>query len=250
MVRCLLAAFLVFLILAGRVQAGDLGDCQGAEGVVVGDPASVISACTPYAEKGETTAGLRIGLAYEFGNAPVKDVPRAYQWYRISDGLLAYYFAKTGDLTGWMKVTVENVELRARFTKLDISRIVSPGDKILGIRSAREWLRRRSFLTADMAKIFDQDLAGVLSDAAIYGDAQTTSLALEEGINPNSRSGPGYTPLILAAKRNQLAIVKLLLAHGADPSLQDDSGQSALSAASRGGYADIVAALRAAGARD
>ena len=54
------------------------------------------------------------------------------------------------------------------------------------------------------------------------------------------------TPLHLAARRGAVDVVRMLLAAGADASLQTKSGQTALELAEANGKAEAAAALRAA----
>lgn len=74
--------------------------------------------------------------------------------------------------------------------------------------------------------------------AAYRGSAETLRLLLDAGTEVR----PGKTPLLFAAMSGDLENVKLLLAHGADPSA------AALASAVTFGYVDVVQALIAAGA--
>ena len=57
-------------------------------------------------------------------------------------------------------------------------------------------------------------------------------LLLDRGANPDLAAGPGSPPpLILAAGDTDPTFVNLLLAHGADPSVEDESGVTALARA-------------------
>ena len=51
------------------------------------------------------------------------------------------------------------------------------------------------------------------------------------GANPNARDESGRTPVMWAAARDQLSILKDLLDKGADPNLQDKNGVSTLTVA-------------------
>ena len=64
----------------------------------------------------------------------------------------------------------------------------------------------------------------------------------------NSKTG-GRTPLWRAARAGRTALVELLLAHGAQPGIQDDSfqGLTPLHAAALGGHAEVAKQLMAAG---
>ncbi len=74
--------------------------------------------------------------------------------------------------------------------------------------------------------------------ALIYAvdDAEKTRLLLEHKANPNTRSGEGRTALLLAAARSGSGpVVKLLLDHGADVSLNDATGRTVLTFAATSG---------------
>jgi ankyrin repeat protein len=66
-----------------------------------------------------------------------------------------------------------------------------------------------------------------LHSAVSVRDEEATRALLEAGADPNVRQQGGYTPLHAAAHNDDVALVELLLAHGADASLQTDDGQSA-----------------------
>ena len=53
----------------------------------------------------------------------------------------------------------------------------------------------------------------------------------------------GYTPLHIAAKKNQVDIARLLLDHGAKPNCESKNGYTPLHLASQEGHTDIVELL-------
>ncbi|GAA5857323.1 hypothetical protein JCM9279_000296 [Rhodotorula babjevae] len=59
----------------------------------------------------------------------------------------------------------------------------------------------------------------------------------------NERDAYGYAPLHLATDRGHAAVVKVLLAHGADRSLPDEDGNTALDLARLAEHDDLVALL-------
>lgn len=106
------------------------------------------------------------------------------------------------------------------------------------------------------------------NESALFPAVQTGNLRLVEALllagaetniansRPMTSNDSGYTPLMYAARHGLVAtdgpwveIVRVLLAKGADANLRSHHGATALSIAERNGYADIIDALRSAGAR-
>lgn len=79
--------------------------------------------------------------------------------------------------------------------------------------------------------------------AASLGDLQQVEKLLESGINANQIDDDGYSALHAAAENNHLAIVKLLLQHGAN--LNYKAQYSALELANLAGNTQIVVYLSA-----
>ena len=79
--------------------------------------------------------------------------------------------------------------------------------------------------------------------AALGLHTDTAQALLEGGADAN---GHGAPPLVLAADRGALGVVRALLAHGADPSRRDDDGQTALDAAEDWAGVHVEAELVAA----
>lgn len=91
-----------------------------------------------------------------------------------------------------------------------------------------------------------------LVEALLAADAQPNIA----NTRPMTSNDSGYTPLMYAARHglvptegSWLEITRLLLAKGADSNMRSHHGATALSIAERNGYADIIDALRGAGAR-
>ena len=71
-----------------------------------------------------------------------------------------------------------------------------------------------------------------LQHAILQRQRAAVRLLLDRGADPNRGAGPGsLAPLLLAAGDTDPAILKLLLAHGADPTVEDENGATPLSRA-------------------
>jgi tankyrase len=79
-----------------------------------------------------------------------------------------------------------------------------------------------------------------LIDAA--WDADAVLLLIRAGANLNAQSKKGYTPLINCAEPE---VARVLLAHGADPSIRDADGKTALELARQYGMKEKEAVLSA-----
>ena len=75
--------------------------------------------------------------------------------------------------------------------------------------------------------------------------AGTVGLLLEKGADVNLQgTAEGFTALMTAAAEGQVEVVRVLLAYGADPDLEDVDGDTAESFATQNGHSQVVAALR------
>src|SRR5262245_31246155 len=84
--------------------------------------------------------------------------------------------------------------------------------------------------------------------AALYGDAESVRVLLEHGADPNGRNDANATALMYAV--DDAAKTQLLLDHGADPNAVSDEGQTPLLiAVTRPGAAPVVKLLLAHGAK-
>ncbi|KAG8777091.1 hypothetical protein FRC20_008110 [Serendipita sp. 405] len=80
---------------------------------------------------------------------------------------------------------------------------------------------------------------------AILGDEGRLETLLQlGGVDINQRDEFGYTALHLAADRGNVGVVKLLIARGADPSIQDADGFMAVELAEASGKETVVDLLR------
>ncbi len=86
-------------------------------------------------------------------------------------------------------------------------------------------------------------LNGLLRIAALAGVETAVRLHADRGDDLDARDADGMTPLMLAASRNKAGVCALLLASGADASLTDPSGRSALDIAKAAGASEAVSVL-------
>jgi len=84
-----------------------------------------------------------------------------------------------------------------------------------------------------------------LATAIAKGDVETVKKFIEYGIDVNEKSN-GMTPLMIAARYNQVEIIKLLLEKGANLKLTDEKGMSALKYAELSNAPQAAEALRQA----
>jgi ankyrin repeat protein len=106
-----------------------------------------------------------------------------------------------------------------------------------------QWL---SFLLAKSARADVQNQQGntPLSLAAQLGWVEGAELLLQQRASIDLANARGETPLILAVQRRDLAMVRVLMARGANPKKTDNvAGFSALDYATRDGRADAIVKL-------
>jgi hypothetical protein len=90
--------------------------------------------------------------------------------------------------------------------------------------------------------------AAALFNAVLKGRIIVVQTLLKQGVNVNTRTVSGKTPLMAAAYKGYSDIIQLLVEHGADASLRDVRGETALKMAERGGFSRAAQVLKAAGA--
>nr|WP_241523082.1 ankyrin repeat domain-containing protein [Herminiimonas fonticola] len=89
----------------------------------------------------------------------------------------------------------------------------------------------------------NQDGWTALHYAAAIGDNDIVNLLLEKSAVLDAPSPNKTTPIMMAARGGHIYTVKALLDAGADASLKNDAGMSAIDFAQQGGHEDIVEGL-------
>lgn len=91
----------------------------------------------------------------------------------------------------------------------------------------------------------DRDRQTALGHSVVNGHGDVATLLLAAGADPD-RSGPNYEPpLVVAARRGDVAMVAALLEAGADVTLGDNTGRTALEWARALRHERIIASLLA-----
>ncbi len=87
-----------------------------------------------------------------------------------------------------------------------------------------------------------------LVHGVVYEDLELVAACLAAGQDVNARiNDDGDTPILAACDVGNAEIVKLLLAHGADPNLPNDVGMYPLHYAAMGDSVDVLALMQASG---
>ena len=79
-----------------------------------------------------------------------------------------------------------------------------------------------------------------LHAAVAGGKLEIVRTILEAGGDPNAQQQQGFRPIHEAGTRANRALAELLLNHGADPSLPNDTGQTAIDLAHEKGHSDFA----------
>ena len=79
-----------------------------------------------------------------------------------------------------------------------------------------------------------------LHAAVAGGKLEIVKAVLEAGGDPNAQQQAGFRPIHEAGTKANRALAELLLAHGADPSLPNDTGQTAIDLAYEKGHSEFA----------
>jgi ankyrin repeat protein len=136
----------------------------------------------------------------------------------------------------------------AELTRLLLERGADPNDGETPYHAPETYDNGAIVALVESGKLTAGSLATMLLRKADWHDLAGIRFLLAHGADPNHLSGWRLTALHQALRRdNALKIVEAMLDHGADPALPDGDGRSALSIAARRGRADVLAAFERRG---
>lgn len=98
---------------------------------------------------------------------------------------------------------------------------------------------------ADVAQVARNPMRVQPLHAAVGGrSAEAVRMLVDAGAPIDGRQQKGFTPLHAAVHQGNVELTTYLLAHGADPKLQNDDGQSAIGLAAEAGNSVILKLLK------
>jgi thiosulfate/3-mercaptopyruvate sulfurtransferase len=112
----------------------------------------------------------------------------------------------------------------------------------------RDWLKTEGFPDGDLEAVVGNDTTPLMR-AAHRGRIDILKELIAAGAQLDARNADGNTALWLACVDNRLDAIKVLIKAGIDIDNRNDNDATALMYASSAGKADVVALLIAAGAR-
>lgn len=132
-------------------------------------------------------------------------------------------------------------------TRLLLARGADPNDVEAVYHSPETYDNRAMKVLVETDRLTPENLALMLIRKHDWHDYEGAKYLLERGVDPNYRRERGWIPIHHAVARdNSLAIIQLLLDHGADPTVRKD-GATAIERAVRRGRGDLLRLFRERG---
>jgi ankyrin repeat protein len=224
--------------------AAALGDAVAVRRFLVQDPASAVAKSGPY----DTVPLVYLGLSKYLRLDPA----RTPGFLAAAEALLD---AGADPNSGfWNKGEFETVLYGAagvahhpELTRLLLERGADPTDVEVIYHSPEGDDSRAMQLVVETGKLSENDLRLMLIRKHDWHDEQGVKWLLEHGLDLNAQQKQWGSPLHHAIERgNELPIIKLLLDHGADPTLVED-GVTPIERAARRGRSDLLAEFEGRG---
>jgi ankyrin repeat protein len=129
----------------------------------------------------------------------------------------------------------------AEMTRLLLERGADPNDEEAVYHSPETRDNTALKLLVETGKITDENLSLMLIRKHDWHDYEGAKYLLEHGADPNRKRTRGWRAIHHAlARDNRLEIIELLLDYGADPTLAEEDGLTAVARAAREGRSDVL----------
>ncbi len=179
---------------------------------------------------------VRFGVSMEIG-----DLSAARRW--LDEGLDPDFLADrvgTGLMLGAWEGNIPLMELFLQ-RGAHVNAVNRQGEQALQLAAWKGQIKAVQWLLDHGAAVNrERDEWGALHYAAFAGHSDIVRLLLQRGGNVNARAPNGSTVLMMATHEGQEQLIQPLLDAGADPSLANDKGDTALAWAMRYGHFDIA----------
>ncbi len=155
-------------------------------------------------------------------------------------------FQSTGEYPDWETALygAAAVARHVEITRLLLERGADPNDIETVYHTPETHDNSTMKLLVETGKVTPESLAFMLVRKHDLHDYEGVRYLLQQGAGPNHQIKLGFRPLHHAIRRdNRLAIIELLLDHGADPTLADRDGRTAVAMAARRGRRDVLTAF-------